>query len=222
MSIEMEGKIFAVYKDAGPSSHDVIDRLRRITGIRKIGHAGTLDPMASGVLVVGVGRQATKRLAEFVGKEKEYLATVTLGATSTTDDSEGQIKPCRVAAPPEATQVSNTLQRFVGQIEQRPPRFSAIKVGGKCAYRLARANRSFDLPPRQVTVKAIELLRYCWPQLDLRVVTGPGVYIRSLARDIGEALGVGGYLAQLERTRVGRFTKDTALRLNELAGGNRL
>ena len=209
--------IFAVYKEEGMTSHDVVDAVRRATGEKKVGHAGTLDPCAKGVLVVGVGRQATKRLAEIVGKEKEYMARIRLGWRSTTDDREGETTQVDGAEAPSIERLRRALSGFEGATLQRPPAFSAIKVGGRAAYKLARARKAIELPCREVEAKEIELLGYTWPFVAVRMVTGPGFYVRSLARDLGEALGTGGYLAELERTRVGAYTKEQALRLSELS-----
>lgn len=211
-------QIIAVYKPKGPTSHDVVNTVRRITGERRVGHAGTLDPLASGVLVVGIGREATKQLALIVAKEKEYVAKICLGMTSTTDDEEGE-KKVMTNKPIHINEqmIENTLQTFTGEISQTPPLYSAVKVKGKEAYKLARKGKEVILEPRKVLVKSIEIIDYNYPTLQIRAVTGPGVYIRSLARDIGEKLGVGGYLAELERTRVGQFTRENALNLEELA-----
>jgi len=208
--------IFALYKPKGLSSHDAVEQVRKITGVQRVGHAGTLDPLAQGVLVIGIGREYTKQLNSVVQKEKEYIAQVRLGVTSTTDDAEGT--KIQTAAPriPSRLEVERALAAFCGNIMQRPPVFSAVKVGGREAYKYARRGEEIALQPRPVTVKSIEIIRYRWPSLTLKLVTGPGVYIRSIARDLGEALGIGGYLASLERTRVGDFTKDKALKLAEL------
>jgi tRNA pseudouridine55 synthase len=208
--------IFAVYKDEGMTSHDVVDAVRRATGEKRVGHAGTLDPCAKGVLVVGVGRAATKRLGEVVGKEKEYVARIKLGWRSDTDDREGRKEQVEVSQPPGEEQVRQALASFVGVISQRPPIFSALKVGGRAAYKLARAKKQIDLSERQVEAKTVELIRYEWPFVDVRLVTGPGFYVRSFARDVGEALGPGGYVEQLERTRVGTFTGEQAVRMSDL------
>lgn len=210
--IKLRG-IVAVYKPVGPTSHDVIDQLRRLTGERRIGHAGTLDPLASGVLVVGIGREATKHLEKEVQKEKEYIADIMLGVESTTDDAEGDKRPHDVKMPPDEGVIRTVLTQFVGNIQQVPPAYSAVKKGGKKAYQAARAGKPLQLEARTVEVKGIEVLSYDWPSLKLRVVTGPGVYIRSLARDIGAALAVGGYLQGLERTKVGAFSKEKTLLL---------
>lgn len=208
--------IFAVYKDEGMTSHDVIDIVRRATHEKRVGHGGTLDPCAKGVLVVGVGRAATKRLGEVVGSEKEYVTRVRLGWRSTTDDREGQLEQVEVPQIPSEEQVRDALAGFQGIISQRPPIFSALKIGGRAAYKLARAQRQIELSERPVEAKVVELIRYEWPFVDVRLVTGPGFYVRSFGRDLGERLGTGGYLEQLERTRVGRFTADQAIRIADL------
>ncbi|MGE5294555.1 MAG: tRNA pseudouridine(55) synthase TruB, partial [Solirubrobacterales bacterium] len=167
-------------------------------------------------LVVAVGRMATKRLGEITGSEKEYITRVKLGWTSTTDDREGQKTQIEVRQIPSEDQIRMALAGFVGVISQRPPIFSALKVGGRAAYKLARANKQIELAERQVEAKVVELIRYEWPSVDVRLVTGSGFYVRSFARDLGEALGTGGYVEQLERTRVGAFTKEQALRISDL------
>lgn len=216
---ELKNKIFAVYKPKGPTSHDIVAKIRRLTGEKTVGHAGTLDPLARGILVIGVGREATKRLHEAVGAEKEYIADITFGAESTTDDAEGLALSAvegektliAVTAKPTELEIREVLTHFTGEIMQMPPQYSALKVGGKTAYSLARKGKVAPLESRKVFVKEIELLEYNWPQLKLRVVTGPGVYIRALARDLGRVLKVGGYLSDLERTRVGDFKKDSVI-----------
>ncbi len=213
--------IFAVYKPKGITSNALLNKLRRAAGTKKIGHAGTLDPLAEGVLVVGVGRDATKRLPEEVAKEKEYIATIRLGMTSATDDEEGEktlgvpVTTWRPGRHVDASEVRDVVTSFVGNIQQTPPLYSAVKVQGKEAYIYARAGRRVDIKPRSVIIKEIEVMEYEWPFLKLRAVTGPGVYIRSLARDIGEELGVGGYLAGLVRTRVGQWNIERTVSLDE-------
>lgn len=210
----MKAGIFAVYKPKGPTSYDIVARIKKLTAEKRVGHAGTLDPLASGVLVVGLGREATKKLAEIAAGEKEYVVEIKFGETSTTDDVEGEKKAVEVGAQPNAEEVRATLQKFVGEIEQTPPLYSAVKVRGKPAYKYARSGKSVELEPRKVSVKNIEVLRYAYPLLELKIVCGKGVYIRSLARDIGRELGVGGYVLELERTRVGEFTEEQAVRLD--------
>ncbi|MBI4837298.1 MAG: tRNA pseudouridine(55) synthase TruB [Candidatus Portnoybacteria bacterium] len=212
----MTEKIFAIYKPSGPTSHDIVDEVRKITGEKKVGHAGILDPLARGVLVVGVGREATKKLDEVVQKEKEYIAEIKFGEESSTDDDEGEKTKLKVSKFPSYKDVEKVVREFVGNIEQTPPAYSAIKIHGKKAYELSRKGKTLELKPRKIEIKEIEILDYKWPFLRIGVVTGPGVYIRALARDIGGKLGVGGYLVDLERTRVGEFTKEKAVDVSEI------
>lgn len=179
--------IVAFYKPRGMTSHDVVDWVRRKTGERTVGHAGTLDPLARGVLVVGIGREATKRLGTIEKTEKEYIAEIRLGMTSVTDDEEGTKTLAHGATAPTENAVTQMLKDFQGNITQTPPMYSALKVAGKAAYAYARAGKPVQLKPREVLIKEIELLSYNWPLLRLRVVTGPGVYIRALARDLGKS-----------------------------------
>lgn len=210
--IPQEG-IFAVYKPKGPTSHDLIDLLRKLTGVRRIGHAGTLDPLAEGVLVVGIGREATKKLHKVMSGEKEYIARIRLGQTSATDDEEGEKRIIKIKRPPTRAAVLQALQSFQGEIDQTPPAFSAVKIKGRAAYKYARAGKIPELRSRKVFIKNIRLLSFRWPFLRIRVITGPGVYIRSLARDLGDTVGAGGYLAGLKRIRVGSFSASGSLRL---------
>ena len=207
-------KILAIWKPKGPTSNDVVQDVKRITGGKKVGHAGTLDPLAEGVLVIGIGREGTKNMSVEVKKEKEYLAKVKLGETSITDDEEGE-KTAVSDKKPDKADITDIMRKFIGKIKQVPPIYSAIKVSGKEAYKFARQGEKPVLLERDADIKEIEVLSYEWPYLELRVVTGPGVYIRALARDIGKELGVGGYLAGLKRTRVGDFTADEALNLED-------
>jgi len=208
-------QIIAIYKEKGPTSHDIIDKLRKITGIKKIGHGGTLDPLAKGVLVVGIGREATKKLGSLVKKGKEYLAKIKLGVKSTTCDEEGEKTKIKVKNKPSLEKIKKVVSNFEGIIFQTPPIFSAVKIKGEEAYKLARQGKIPRIKPRKAEIKKIEILKYKWPDLDLRVVTGPGVYIRALARDIGEKLRTGGYLADLERVRVGDFTKEKSMTISK-------
>lgn len=209
-------KIFAVYKPKGPTSNDIVQIIKKASG-QKVGHAGTLDPLASGVLVIGIGQEGTKKLKEIVAQEKEYLAKIRLGMTSETDDDEGKkIYGNLTSIIPNSMDIENVLKNFTGLIKQTPPLYSAIKIKGKEAYKYARQGKKIELKPREVEIYDIQVLNYNWPFLEIRVICGPGVYIRSLARDIGEKLGVGAYLADLERVRVGNFTKENSVNLNDL------
>jgi len=216
MSTEVKEGLFAIYKPKGPTSNDIVQKIKKLTGIKKVGHAGTLDPLAKGILVVAVGRESTKKLGEIVKKEKEYLATIRLGITSTTDDEEGVKTPSHSPLKGEKVgveKIKKVLEKFEGKINQIPPIYSAIKIKGQEAYKLARKGQQPKMKSRPVEIKKIVIKSYKWPYLKIKVVTGPGVYIRSLARDIGQKLKVGGYLYNLERTRVGQFTKAKAKRL---------
>jgi tRNA pseudouridine55 synthase len=214
--MKIEGKILAIYKEKGKTSNQVLKELKKITKIKKIGHAGTLDPLAKGVLVVGICREATKKLAKIEKSEKEYLAKIKLGFESETDDEEGKKKKINFKKIPNKKEVKKAILKFEGEIFQTPPRYSAIKIKGEEAYKLARRGIDFKLKPRKVFIKKIELINYKFPFLKIRVISGPGVYIRSLARDIGKELKTGGYLAELERIRIGNFRKENALKIKEI------
>lgn len=210
--------MIVVDKPVGVTSMDVVRRVRRAAGHRgrahwvKAGHAGTLDPLASGVVLVCVGK-ATKAVSGLMNQGKVYEAGVDLSAFTATDDREGELEPVDVDAPPTEAAVREALQDFVGTIRQRPPAYSAIHVQGQRAYRMARRGETVDLPEREVRVDAIDLLRYDWPMLDLRIACGKGTYIRSIARDLGVRLGTGGHLASLRRTAVGPYIVDDAVTL---------
>lgn len=197
--------IVPILKPKGPTSFQIIAQIKKITGIKKVGHAGTLDPLAEGVLIVGVGRNSTRKLFKELEKEKEYEVLIKLGQTSTTDDEEGEKTKWKIKQRPTANEIEEILKKFVGEIWQMPPQYSSVKRGGVEAYKEARQGRSVVLGKRQVLIKKIEVLSYNWPLLRLNVVTGPGVYIRSLARELGEELKVGGYVKELTRTRVGEY-----------------
>ncbi len=207
--------LIVIDKPAGPTSMAICAgiraRLRRGGAPKRVrvGHGGTLDPFATGVLVVMVGK-ATRLCDRVMAGEKEYVAEADLAATSATDDPEGARTPVPIARIPTEADVRRAASGFHGRIMQKPPAYSAIKVGGRRAYDLARAGRPPELPARPVVVHEIAIEAYHWPILKLRVRCGKGVYIRSLARDLGAALGCGGMLTSLRRTRVGPFTIDQA------------
>lgn len=204
------GEVIAINKPYTWTSFQVVSKIRyllsRKYGIKrfKVGHAGTLDPLASGVLLLCTGK-ATKRIEELQSHTKEYIAEITLGATTPSFDLE---HPIDVTYPYEhitREMVEETLKQFIGNIAQRPPLFSACKVDGKRAYDLARKGSDMQLMPKQIRIDEIELLEYDLPRIRIRVVCGKGTYIRSLARDIGEALQSGGHLTDLIRTRIGEY-----------------
>ena len=211
--------LVVVDKPAGWTSHDVVARTRRLTGTRKVGHAGTLDPMATGVLVLGVGR-ATRLLGHLQLADKEYDATIRLGESTLTDDAEGDIVVSSDASRLTAEQIRAAMRPLTGEIQQVPTAVSAIKVDGKRAYARVRAGEDVELHARPVTVSVFEALDVrCvgrMVDIDVRVECSTGTYVRALARDLGAALGVGGHLTMLRRTRVGGFTLDDAATLEQL------
>jgi tRNA pseudouridine55 synthase len=201
-------------KPAGITSRTAVDRAQRwLPRGTRIGHTGTLDPLATGVLVLCIG--AATRLTEYVqNMRKTYRATVLLGARSGTDDSEGLVVHQAVPRPPHLAAVRGQLEKFLGDIDQVPPAYSAAKVAGRRAYDLARRGEEAALQPRTVRINGIDVLAYAWPRLELEVRCGKGTYIRSLARDLGERLGCGGLIESLRRTRVGPFTAEDAVGLD--------
>ncbi|MEA2025543.1 MAG: tRNA pseudouridine(55) synthase TruB [Chloroflexota bacterium] len=219
--------ILVVSKPAGPTSHDIIDTIRRLTGVRRVGHGGTLDPFAMGVLPVFMGR-ATRMVDYHRGDGKAYRASVVFGASSTTDDIDGEMTPGEVP-PPERAAVEAALAGFRGQIEQIPPDHSAVHVGGKRAYELARGGEKPELAARTVTIRELELVGWDTadperPMAEMNVRCSTGTYVRSLARDLGAQLGCGAYLGALTRTASGPFRIEAAHSLEhvrkELAAGN--
>ncbi len=182
----------------------------------KVGHGGTLDPLATGVLVVLIGRQATKLSNTVMEGTKVYHTTVDLSCTSSTDDAEGERTPVDVDQPPDHSAVEAACKAWTGTVMQTPPMYSAIKVGGQRAYRLARAEQDVQLEARPIRIDAIDVRSYVWPILELDITCGKGTYIRSLGRDIGARLGVGGMLTSLRRTRVGACTIEQARSLDAL------
>lgn len=218
----MTDGIINLDKPAGIGSAKAVARVKRLLPKgTKIGHAGTLDPFATGVLLLLVGR-ATRQCEKLMDAPKQYEATVKLGATTATDDPESPEESFAQSEIMQLTreQIETLLPRFIGAIAQRPPAFSAMKVGGRRAYDLARKGHDVALAPRTVHVYNIELLSYAWPLLSLRIDCGRGTYIRAIARDLGAALGVGGYLTALRRTAVGPFRADDAVSLDAIASGN--
>lgn len=205
-----------VNKPSGPTSHDMVNRLRKITGIKKIGHAGTLDPAASGVLIVGVGREATKKLGQLIKLDKEYAATIRLGATSDTYDREGIITPTS-SKKAALSKIKAALNGFIGEIVQIPPIYSAKKFQGKKLYELARAGKSIRIKPVKIKIYLITFINYVWPDLKINVSCSSGTYIRSLAHDLGQALGCGSFLADLKRISVGKIKIKQAIKINENA-----
>jgi len=207
--------IYAFDKPLSFTSNQLLTLIKKETGIKKVGHAGTLDPLATGVLVVAIGKKYTKQLSQFVAKEKKYEARFCLGEESETDDAEGPLIKREIESIPTIEQVKLALDEFVGNIKQLPPIYSAVKIRGQEAYKRTRRGEKIELKPRDVFVKSIKIVKYSWPFLDLIVETGPGVYIRSIARDLGDKLGVGGYVCKLIRTKVGEFEIESAISIQK-------
>ncbi len=202
--------LLIVNKPTGVTSRAVVNQVARLLPRSKVGHSGTLDPLATGILVVCVG--AATRLAEFVqAMPKSYQTTIRLGARSDTLDADGRIEQVECPCEPSIDLIGAAIAPLVGTITQQPPQYSALKINGQRAYDLARAGEVPALAPRQVRVDRIELVRFAWPILELEIDCGAGTYIRSIARDLGDALGCGGYVETLTRHRTGNFTLDDAI-----------
>ena len=214
-----ESGLVIVDKPSGWTSHDVVGRMRRLAGTRKVGHSGTLDPMATGVLVLGLNR-ATRLLGHLTLVDKEYVATIRLGQSTVTDDAEGGVIETASAVHLDADSVRAALPPLTGDIQQVPSAVSAIKVDGKRAYARARAGENVQLATREVTVGRFEVLAARpvagYLDVDVEVECSSGTYVRALARDLGDALGVGGHLTMLRRTRIGRYLLDDAVALDSL------
>jgi tRNA pseudouridine55 synthase len=214
-------RILLIDKPAGWTSFDVVAKIRGIASKQagrkiKVGHAGTLDPFATGLLIVLLG-DATKRQEKYMKLDKEYVATISLGMISSTGDPEGEIKKVLTTNydVPGEDDVSSCLDKFIGEIEQVPPRHSAIKVDGKRAYTLAREGVEFELGARIIKVHSLDALSYIWPELKISVSCSSGTYVRTLAEDIGEELGCGAYLTALRRTKIGKYQLDDALTIDD-------
>ena len=211
----MTSGILLVDKPGGITSHDVVSRVRKLAGTRKVGHAGTLDPMATGLLILGID-SSTRLLTYLVGLDKEYLATIRLGFATTTDDAEGeQLGDVRDTSTVTAEAIAAAIEPLTGTIRQIPSSVSAIKIDGKRSYDRVRDGEEFTLAAREVTVAAFEVLSINGADIDVRVECSSGTYIRALARDLGETLGTGGHLTALRRTRVGPFAVSDAGHLDD-------
>jgi tRNA pseudouridine55 synthase len=208
--------LLVVDKQAGMTSHDVVARVRRLAGTRKVGHAGTLDPMATGVLVLGLNR-ATRLLGHLTLTDKRYVATIHLGASTTTDDAEGEVTSTASTDGLTEESVRQALSAFLGEIDQVPSAVSAIKIAGKRAHARVRDGEEVEIPSRRVTVHSLEVTAVHLPDVEIEVSCSSGTYIRAIARDLGESLGVGGHLTALRRTAVGPFGIDSARTLDDLA-----
>lgn len=210
----MDG-ILLVDKPQGMTSHDVVDIIRKSFGLKKVGHAGTLDPMATGLLVILIGRY-TKSSGSLSADDKVYEATLVLGATSDTGDADGKITSSGQGTDFDKAQLEDCFRVFLGETDQVPPMYSAIKFKGRKLYELARRGVSVERKPRRILIKELDILKIDLPNIAFRVACSKGTYIRQLCEDIGKALGCGAYLSQLRRVRSGSFTIDEALGLSEL------
>jgi len=207
--------VLVVDKPSGPSSMRVVATVRRRAGGVRTGHAGTLDPLATGVLVLALGK-ATKIIDRLMGTDKRYETRIDLTAFTETDDREGEREEVEVAEPPDEVTVRAAVATFTGTFLQLPPVFSAVKVGGRRAYKMARKGKAPTMTERSVTVHAIELRHYDWPFADVSIHCAKGFYVRSLARNLGEKLGTGGHCASIRRTAVGPFTLEMATPLDDV------
>jgi tRNA pseudouridine55 synthase len=210
-----QGQVLLLNKPLHWTSFDVVKRIRNIIGIRKVGHAGTLDPLATGLLIVCTGR-FTKKINEFMAQEKEYMGTFTLGATTPTYDLEGKPENFQSFEDISPQRIHATAKKFIGEILQIPPAHSAIKLKGKRVYELARKGKEVKLEPRKVLIKQFEITSIALPVVGFRVICSTGTYIRSLANDFGTELGCGAYLSSLCRTRVGAFKLEDATDILQL------
>ena len=199
-----EGRILLINKPLEWTSFDVVNKLRYKLKIKKIGHAGTLDPLATGLLIICTGKM-TKRIEEFMGQEKEYTGKFTIGSTTPSHDLETEVSEPTDIAHITSQAIADATKNFIGNISQLPPMHSAIRIGGKRAYEFARQGKEIELKHRDVVVSEFEITDVQLPHVSFRIVCSKGTYIRSIARDFGNALGVGAYLSELCRTRIGSF-----------------
>jgi tRNA pseudouridine55 synthase len=219
----MTDGILLIDKPSGMTSFGVVSRVRRLLSQQqgkkvKVGHTGTLDPFATGLMIIVVGKEC-KNAEMYSKKDKVYEATIHLGQKSTTSDPEGEISNVSDKVPTNKD-IEETLQRFKGQVIQRPPIYSAIKIGGERAYKLARQGKQVEIPERQITIHSLDLIAYSYPDLRIRAHVSSGTYIRTLAEDIGTNLGTGAYCSALRRTRIAEWSIDDALTLQEFGVSN--
>ena len=210
-----QGQVLLIDKPLRWTSFDVIQKLRKIIGIRKIGHAGTLDPLATGLLIICTGK-FTRSINEYMAQEKEYTGTFTLGATTPTYDLESEPENFKPVETITDEVINSATKNFMGEILQIPPIHSAIKIGGTRVYELARQGKEVKLEPRKITIKEFKITKIEMPLVYFRVVCSTGTYIRSLAFDFGEALGCGAHLSSLCRTRIGEFKLEAAMTIEKL------
>jgi tRNA pseudouridine55 synthase len=208
MNFQKEG-LYLLNKPRGRSSFSIVAQVRRLSGIKKVGHAGTLDPEAEGLLLVLVGKDYTRQAEKYSKLDKTYEFVIKLGEFSTTDDEEGD-KSEVSSRKPQKAEIEKIIKNLTGEISQKPPIYSAIKVGGQRAYKLARKGEEIDMPSRKVQIDRFEILSYEYPLVKLKADVSSGTYIRSLAREIGQQLGTGAYCTQIIRTKIGEFNLEDA------------
>ncbi|MCS3797083.1 tRNA pseudouridine(55) synthase TruB [Niastella sp. OAS944] len=213
-NIFAEGQVLLINKPLEWTSFDVVRKIRNTIKIKKVGHAGTLDPLATGMLILCTGK-FTKRINEYMAQEKEYTGTFTLGATTPTYDLESEPTDLKDYSSVTPEQLQAIALQFTGELMQVPPMHSAIKKDGKRVYELARKGQTIELEPRKITIKEFEFTKIELPVVHFRVVCSTGTYIRSLANDVGKAAGCGAYLSSLCRTRIGAFTLDKAMTMEQ-------
>jgi tRNA pseudouridine55 synthase len=212
---DSEGRVLLVNKPLEWTSFDVVNKLRYKLEMKKIGHAGTLDPLATGLLIICTGKM-TKKIEEFMGQEKEYTGRFIIGQTTPSYDLETEVSEARDIAHLTPDMIRAAAAKQQGRIQQLPPAHSAIRIGGKRAYEFARQGKDVVLTPREVEISTFEITAVNLPEVSFRIVCSKGTYIRSIARDLGEALGVGAYMAELCRTRIGKYTLENALYIDEI------
>jgi len=208
--------ILNIDKPAGITSFGVVKKIRHLTGVKKVGHSGTLDPFATGVLLVFIGREATKHISKFIGLEKEYYAKIKLGKKTDTADLTGKVIEEKFIPELSISQIESVFQNFIGRIQQIPPMYSAVKKNGVRLYKLARKGETIEREPRAVEIKELRLQKYEKPFLEFSAAVSKGTYIRTLAEDIAEKLGTVGHLVELRRMRIGDFHIKDAVKLMEL------
>ncbi len=216
--IKLDPGIYNVFKPYGWTSFDVVNKMKRISGIKKIGHSGTLDPMATGVLIVAIGREFTKTISELTNLPKSYMAEITFGIVTDTYDLEGRITQMKRPESICQKDVEDVLPNFIGNIKQKPPIYSALKKNGKKLYEYARKNQEVEIEEREVTISSINVLGYkigAYPTINIKADVSKGTYIRSLAYDIGEKLEVGAVLSKLVRYSVGDYCVKDSYKLEQ-------
>ena len=214
MNVPPEG-ILLIDKPAGITSHDVVDIIRHRFGLRRVGHGGTLDPAATGLLILLLGR-ATQQASRFLGMDKTYLATLRLGVATDTQDAQGKVVETRPVGPLTLEEIESACDRFRGEVEQKIPAYSAVRIQGKRFYELARAGQEVPQRFRRVTVKQLKVVEVRLPEVHLEITCSSGTYIRTLCADLGSALGYGGHMSRLTRTRVGPYTLEDAVKLEQV------